>query len=128
MVHAPDHDQALESEVAFLLRAGVVLAAVLVLAGAAVYLVRHGGEQPDYREFREESPELRQPTRIVENAFSGSGRGIIQLGLLALLATPLARVAVMLVAFVRRRNWVYSAASLLVLAALCWGLLSGSAL
>ena len=124
----PDHDQALESEVAFLLRAGVVLAALLVLAGAALYLVRHGGEEPNYGDFHEEPQALRRPVNIVENAFTGSSRGIIQLGLLALLATPLARVAVMLVAFVRRRNWVYSAASLLVLAALCWGLFSGSAL
>lgn len=127
MERLPTHDDNLDADVAVLLRFGVVLAATIVLIGAVVYLGRHGTEPADYKVFRGEPEQLRRPDLIVETALSGRGRGIIQLGLLALLATPLCRVGVMFVVFVRRRNWVYAAASSLVLAALCWGLFGAGA-
>ena len=44
--------------------------------------------------------------------------GFFDLGLLVLLATPAARVVALLVAFARRRLWVFSGVSLVVLAVL----------
>jgi uncharacterized membrane protein len=44
--------------------------------------------------------------------------GFFDLGLLALLATPAARVATLVVAFARRRLWLFSALGLVVLAVL----------
>ena len=79
-----------------LLRAGVLLAAAVVLAGGLVYLVRHGGEpRPDLRHYRPDyvPAELRSPSGIVTEALTGRGRGLIQLGLLLLIATPVMRVA-----------------------------------
>jgi hypothetical protein len=65
------------------LRAGVLAAAGLVLLGGLLYLVRHGGEAPNYRVFRGEPSDLRSITGIVADALSARGRGVIQLGLLA---------------------------------------------
>jgi uncharacterized membrane protein len=44
--------------------------------------------------------------------------GFFDLGLLVLLATPAARVAALLVSFARRRLWIFSGISLLVLVVL----------
>ena len=44
--------------------------------------------------------------------------GFFDLGLLVLLATPAARVAALLVSFARRRLWIFSGVSLLVLVVL----------
>ena len=50
------------------------------------------------------------------------GRGIIQLGLLLLIATPVARVAFSIVAFGVQRDRMYMAITLIVLATLLYSL------
>ncbi len=105
-----------------LLRSGVLLASALVAAGAALHLARHGGERPDYHVFRGEPAELCSIGGIVHAALGGSGRGLIQLGLLALVATPVARVVFSLLAFVVQRDRIFMAVTLLVLAALVYSL------
>jgi len=50
--------------------------------------------------------------------------GIIQLGLLLLIATPVARVAFSVVAFAAERDWLYVAITLIVLAILIYSLTS----
>src|SRR4051794_18621622 len=100
-----------------LLRAGVVAAAAVVLLGAVVSLARHGGEElPDRSTFRPD--ELRSVGAVLDAARAGRGRGIIQLGLLLLIATPVVRVALSAFAFLRQRDALYVALTLVVLAAL----------
>jgi len=120
MATGPDRTQdvRVQRAVGTLLRVGVLLAALVVLAGAVLYLVRHGGDVPDYRVFRGEPLDLRGYGAIVRDAFSGSGRGIVQLGLLILVATPVARVAFTAVAFAVERDRTYVLIALLVLALL----------
>jgi uncharacterized membrane protein len=97
-------DQQVEQIVGTLLRAGVILAASVVLLGGVLYLARLGTSPPDYRVFRGEPADLRSIAGILRDARSVDGRGIIQLGLLLLIATPVARVAFSLVAFARQRD------------------------
>ncbi|MBZ5516001.1 MAG: DUF1634 domain-containing protein [Acidobacteriia bacterium] len=108
-----------------LLRAGVVAAAVVVLAGAAVYLVRHGAAAPHYAVFQGEPTDLRTPSGILADAATLQGRGIIQLGLLILLATPVARVAFSVFAFAMERDSLYVVVTLIVLAVLVLSLAGG---
>jgi uncharacterized membrane protein len=115
-------DQRVEQAIGNLLRVGLLLATAVVIAGAAVYLSRHGGEAPDYRVFRGEPADLRGIGGIVALARQDSGRGIIQLGLLLLLATPVARVAFSIAAFALQRDRVYVAVTMLVLAVLLYSL------
>jgi uncharacterized membrane protein len=119
---APPHRGWTEHEVELLLgrllQVGVAVSAAVVLAGGAVYLVRHGGARPHYGRFVGESAELRSVTGILHATAAVQGRAIIQLGLLLLIATPVARVAFSLVAFLRERDRAYVLITSFVLALL----------
>jgi uncharacterized membrane protein len=115
-------DQQLEDTLARLLMAGVVTAAAVVLAGGAMYLFRHGTAPPQYRDFHGESSELRGLRGILKEVAAGRGRGLIQLGLVLLIATPVARVALSLVAFARQRDALYAIFTLMVLGTLALSL------
>jgi hypothetical protein len=62
-----------------LLRAGVLTAAAVVLAGAVVYLLHDGGTEPQYDMFCGEPSELRSVRSIVLAALHAHGRALIQL-------------------------------------------------
>jgi uncharacterized membrane protein len=121
------NDQKVEAIIGNLLRAGVLLAAVVVFAGAMAFLLRHAHATPDYRIFRGEPSDLRNVPGIVRDALHARSRGIIQLGLLLLIATPVARVAFAAVAFALEKDRLYVLVTLTVLAALIFSL-SGPAL
>jgi uncharacterized membrane protein len=108
-------DQEAELVISRLLRAGVRAAGAFVLAGGGVYLARHGGDKPHFGVFRGEPTDLRTVHGIVNDAMSLRGSGLIQLGLVLLIATPVARVAVSLLAFARQRDWTYVAVTTIVL-------------
>ena len=63
-------DQQMETVVAHLLRAGVLLAFAVVLLGGGIFLLRHGGDAPHYQAFHGEPSDLRSVGGIVQNAFS----------------------------------------------------------
>ena len=124
---APDNaDERMDRAIGNLLRAGVLASAGVVLLGAGLHLARHGGDPvPDRHEFRQAQEEFRSPPKIVQSALSGRGRSIIQLGLLLLIATPVARVAFSSLAFARQRDYLYVAVTLTVLAILLYSFFSG---
>jgi uncharacterized membrane protein len=121
----PRTDLQMETSVGNLLRGGVIAAAVLVFSGGAVYLVRHGTEWPGYHVFQGEPSDLCAVTGILTDVVLLRGRGIIQLGLLVLIATPVMRVVVSLVAFTRRRDRIYVVVTLIVLVLLLYSLFGG---
>jgi uncharacterized membrane protein len=122
-------DERLDQILGNLLRFGVLLAGAVVLIGGAVYLGRHGTEEmPSYREFRGEPEEYRHLSTIVADAAVLHGRGIIQLGLLILIATPIARVVFSVFAFAAQRDYTYVVVTLIVLTVLIYSLLSGGKL
>jgi uncharacterized membrane protein len=116
-------DQAIENILGNLLRAGVLLSAFVVSIGAIIYLVRHGHAPLDYRIFRGEPAYLRGVRGIVRDSLALRGRGIIQLGLLLLIATPVARVAFSIFGFAKERDGAYVVFTLIVFSVLLYGLL-----
>jgi len=118
-------DQYVEELVGTLLRTGVTMAAAIVLFGGTIYLVRHGLEAPQYHVFMGEPTDLRTLSGIMKDVLSFRGRGIIQFGLLLLIATPIARVAFSVVAFAIQRDRLYVVATLIVLAVLMYSLTGG---
>jgi uncharacterized membrane protein len=100
-------DDAIERLLARLLQGGVLVATVLVVAGGIVFLAHQGGAAPSYSRFAGEPAELSSVFGIVRSALRSDGRGLIQLGLLVLVATPVLRVAGSLVAFVVLRDRTY---------------------
>ena len=110
------NDQRIEVIIGNLLRAGVILSALVVMLGATIYLKRHGYETVDLRTFHGEPERLKKPNDIAAGAFQLSGRAIIQLGLLLLIATPVARVAFFCGAFAIEGDRLYVVITLIVLA------------
>jgi uncharacterized membrane protein len=108
-----------------LLRIGVSMSGAVVFAGGLIYLFRHGSERPAYHVFRGEPADLRSLRGIMQDAGALRGRGIVQLGLLLLIATPVARVAYLVYAFARQGDRLYSLIALTVLLLLICGLASG---
>ena len=108
-----------------LLRIGVIVAASIVGVGGVLYLVRHVATVPRYALFQAEPAFLENVAGIVTAAASLRSEAIIQLGLLVLIAVPIVRVSVSIVAFLLKRDWLYSVVTLLVLAILLFALLGG---
>ncbi|MGD0214518.1 MAG: DUF1634 domain-containing protein [Terriglobales bacterium] len=116
-------DHRIELILGNLLRTGVLLSAAVVLAGACIYLVRHATEPANYRIFRGEPSDYRTIPGVIHSVMNGRGRGLIQLGLLLLIATPIARVAFSIVGFAIERDRLYVVFTLIVLAILLFSLL-----
>ena len=108
-----------------LLQIGVLLASAVVLIGAVIYLFQHAHGRVSYGSFRSEPATLRQPAALLRSIAHADPEAIIQLGLLLLIATPVARVAFAVVAFTIQRDRLYIGVSLLVLAVLLLGLIRG---
>jgi uncharacterized membrane protein len=117
-------DERLERAMGALLRAGVLLAAVVVLLGGIAMLVHGGPRIADYHTFAGESAELRTVRGTLGAALGLHPRAIVQVGILLLIATPVARVLFALLAFVVRRDALYATVSLIVLAVLATSLLA----
>src|SRR5215831_3846714 len=110
-----------------LLRSGVILAAFFVATGGALYILHHPSPTIDYSRFQGEPVEYRTINGISHEALALRGRGLIQLGLLVLIATPIARVAFSFFAFLYERDWLYVVVTLMVLGLLLYSLLGGHA-
>ncbi len=115
-------DRRLELLVGNLLRFGVLVASVVVLLGGALYLVKWGPTAPNYEVFHGEPAELRSVSGIVRQTLDLRARAAIQLGLLLLIATPVLRVAVSMVAFALERDKLYTAVAAVVLVGLLYSL------
>jgi uncharacterized membrane protein len=119
----PWRDKRMEVILGNLLRTGVLLSALVVLLGACIYLYRHALEMADYKIFRGEPSDFRTIPGVIESVRGGHGRGWIQLGLLLLIATPIARVAFSIVGFSIERDRMYVGFTVIVLAILLYSLL-----
>jgi uncharacterized membrane protein len=115
-------DEALEISISTMLRIGVLLSSVIVLAGGIYYLFKYGSQQPEYGVFRGEPERFRSVGGIIGAVMQLSSRGIIELGLLLLIATPIARVAFSLVSFAREKDRTYVVVTLIVLVILLFNL------
>lgn len=118
-------DRQLKQFISNLLKYGVFLATATVLVGGVLYLMRYGTEPANYQCFRGDSSVFSSPKDLITAVLSGQCHGIIQLGLLILVATPIARVAFSVLAFLRQRDFTYVVLTLLVLSGLIYSLIGG---
>jgi uncharacterized membrane protein len=118
-------DTTIERMISVLLRTGVVISGVIVFFGGLYYLVRHGHEYADHHTFHGEPSTDRILGQIVAGAISLRARSIIQVGLLLLIATPIARVAFSLIAFALERDRTYIVIAAVVLTLLLYSLIGG---
>jgi uncharacterized membrane protein len=98
--------------ISHVLRGGVLLSATIILAGVVLFYARTlaaGGRSTDVSAFPHTLPSVGQGLAHADPL------AMIVLGLLVLLATPVVRVAVSIVAFLLERDWRYVVITSLVL-------------
>ncbi len=116
---ASDADLKMEIAISQMLRAGVSLAAIVVLVGGVLYMLQAHGLTPDYRHFHGiASPADRIPPLLTGG--HPDSRSIIRLGILLLVATPIMRVAYCVYGFATQKDKIYIVVSSIVLAVLLY--------
>ena len=100
----------LERMVSTALRTGVTLAALIAGVGGISYLAIHGSDPASFT-----TPPAFRPLSASER--------IIAVGVLVMIATPVVRVALLAIAFARRRDAIFAFLSTLVLSVLLAALL-----
>lgn len=115
-------DKRIETWVGVMLRTGVLIAAAVVLTGGVLYLAQNRGPRPDYTHFHGEPARLLSLSGIGHGVMMLDARSIIMLGLLLLIATPVARVGMCIVGFLFERDRMYVTVSSVVLVILMYSL------
>ncbi len=121
-------DEKVETVIGNLLIVGVCLAGLIVFAGGIIYLLHYGSTRMDYHVFRGEPANLRNVRGIISYSATLHGRGVIQLGILALIATPVARVAFSVFGFAAERDHMYVLFTLAVLMILLYSLFGSASI
>jgi uncharacterized membrane protein len=124
-----EHVRSVELLISNLLRIGVLLSVLLIVIGTAVFFCQH----PAYLNSAEELRVLTHPNgnllHTMRAVFAGirifHGEAIIALGLLLLIVTPMMRVAVSIIAFIKERDGLYALITLAVFCLLMLSLLIG---
>lgn len=116
-------EQRLEGVLARGLIAGVALSAAVTLVGAVVFLSTHARDAVALGTFKSQPDMLRSIPAIARGVAAGDARAIIQLGVVLLIATPIARVFFSLLVFAVQRDRLYVIISAGVLILLLLGFL-----
>jgi uncharacterized membrane protein len=125
-MRAEDQARRVERAVSLVLRTGVGLSAAVILLGLGL-LVAKGIFSNNVR-IDAAIPYPRDLAALASGLLALDPASVIMLGLVALIATPIARVAVSILAFALERDWRYVAITAIVLAILVAGLVMGKAL
>lgn len=115
-------DERVEQGVGNLLRIGVLIAALVTLVGGTLYLLQDAWALKSYRLFHGVPSGLTSIRGILRGVAAFDSEAIIQFGIVLLIATPVARVALSLLGFIRQRDRTYVAVTVIVLAILLLGL------
>jgi uncharacterized membrane protein len=119
-------DQRLDALLGNLLRYGVLISAGVVLVGGILYLLQDGMEvvpKDKYKDFVGQPVFLESLGGIFNRAARGDSEGIIMLGIVLLIGTPIARVVFSVFAFEVQRDYLYVVVTLIVLVILLYSLL-----
>jgi uncharacterized membrane protein len=115
---ADEREYSLEMAMGRMLQIGVTIAALMVLIGGVMYLAQNGGSLRDYEHFHAATPSTTTISGIVASAAHLDSRGIMGLGILLLIATPVCRVIFGVIGFAFLRDKLYTVISLIVLGVL----------
>jgi uncharacterized membrane protein len=111
----PFDDHRMEILIGRLLQTGVLLASATVLAGGVRFIIQHADQPANYRIFSSESANLLHPDQLLPLLAKSDAAAIIQVGILLLIATPVARVVLAVIGFAIERDRLYTIVSLAVL-------------
>jgi uncharacterized membrane protein len=119
-------DDRVDQVIGNLLRFGVLLSALVVFVGGVLYLYHQGRDPaPPQHLLQGKGGSFNRVLDVARDARDAPGHGLIELGLLLLIGTPIARVVFSVVAFIGQRDLVYVFITLVVLSILLFSLFSG---
>jgi uncharacterized membrane protein len=118
-------DAKIEKILGTLLQVGVLLSGAVVFVGGILYIIHYGHQPASYHAFVGTRAGLSSFSSVLAGALHGDARAIIQLGLLLLIATPVARVVFSIAGFWLERDRTYVIFTCVVLAILLFGLFAG---
>jgi uncharacterized membrane protein len=108
----------MESFIGKTLRFGMFASCAITLLGGVIYLLHSNNVTPDYspENFSGAAPYLREFSSIIPHIMDADGAAIIQLGVIALIATPIIRILFSAIAFLLEKDYLYAGITLFVLA------------
>lgn len=115
--------QSNEAVIGFLLRVLVILSAAFVFTGGILYIFENSGTIPDYKVFQGEPAYLKNVNQIIGDAFNFHSLGLIQFGIVLLIANPVARVIFAAVSFIYEKDYMYLLFSGIVICVLLFSFL-----
>ncbi len=122
-----EHHIVMQEVIGNLLRTGVMLAAIVVLVGGILYLMQNSNRLITLHHFKGEPQRLTHISIIFKQALSGHSQAIIQMGLLILIFTPIARVLLSVFVFALEKDRLYVLITLIVLGLLLYSLIGNAA-
>jgi uncharacterized membrane protein len=131
LLHVPPTVARVERLISTLLRVGVVLSLAVVVLGTVISF----GHHPGYLWSGQELAALtgagkagpNSVAEIVAGVAAGRGAAVVMAGLLILIATPVLRVGVAIIAFLLQRDWVFTVVTAVVFALLVLSFFLGRA-
>jgi uncharacterized membrane protein len=120
------NDERVAHGIAAILKWGTLLALSVVLWGGVIYLIHFGSQVPSYHVFHGQPKDLRTVNGIISDAMHGDSRGLIELGVVFLMATPIARVAFSVFAWAKQRDYAFVVLTLIVLGVLVYSMLGAT--
>lgn len=117
-------DEKMDQLLGNILRGGVILSATVIFIGGIIYIWRNGSEPVALSVFKGEPTYLKLFPDLLAADAQTRGHAIIQTGILLLLLTPITRVALSLLIFLRQRDFTYVLVTAIVLAVLLHSLLT----
>ncbi|WP_298299303.1 DUF1634 domain-containing protein [Hydrotalea sp.] len=119
-------DDDLEYAMGNLLRLGVIISSAIVAIGGIIYLYKHGMHLPEYATFIGNKSMFNSVSKIITGLKEWKGQAIIQLGILVLIFTPIARITFSFIGFLIEKDLLYMLLTLIVLAIITFSLLAGT--
>ena len=119
-----DNKWVVETVLSIVLLAGLLAALAVTTIGGGLLMIQQGDTIISFQFFKEESASLSQLDAIVTAALAGDAHSITQLGILMMIATPIARVLSCAILFLFQRDRLYVALSTFVLAILLFSFFS----
>jgi uncharacterized membrane protein len=119
-------DQDIEQMIGQLLRYGVIISSAIVFIGGLDYLYQHGESSvPVYAVFNGESVKYTTFNGILKSVITLNAKGIVQLGVVVLIATPVLRIAFSLFAFFVEKDKLYTVITFVVLSVMLFSIFGG---
>lgn len=121
--------QNMEIVVSAVLQAGVIVSSVIILSGITLFFI-HAHQAPalqnSYRRYSSANYSFPHTLAALKSSvFAGSGSGLIELGVLLLILTPVLRVATSILLFRRQRDRPMTLVTLFVLVVLIGSFILG---